>query len=66
MIGNKHPPYAQAQPAPPNPKRDWDDKNQCWVEAMTICRKTNGTFGRKSGTEPDSRLFPNWEEKGAA
>ena len=61
-----HPPSAQDEPAPPNPKRVWDPVRKVWHESHTLCRRPDGPWTNKDGKTPSSQLILPFPDEDAA
>jgi len=67
MRNPNEPPARHEDAQPSRPRRLWDEKRQCWVEAHTFCRDRAGRWACKNGGEPRSELslFGNGPAKAA-
>ena len=69
-MGARYPPSARGgdHAHPKGPRRYWDPRRQCFVEAHTLCRNSVGRWAKKTGHEPSAQLvlFPPTERGTAA
>ena len=48
--------FVDSEP-PKHPRRVWDAVRCLWVEVFTVCRRADGPFAKKNGTEPKAQLL---------
>lgn len=47
---------AQDEPAPPIPRRVWDERSGTWIEACVRRRDQRGRYAKHLGNEPGAQL----------